>query len=65
MPSRSTVCGPALSYVYECMLINVKDLIDADKPENFALTFDVWADQRRQLNYITFGLRYLTSGQLI
>lgn len=62
IPSRNTISGSALSDVYESMLNKVKENIVQDAASHFAVTFDLWTDQYRRLNYITFKLHYLTSG---
>lgn len=64
MPSRDTVSRTALDDVYESMLKNVKAQIKIDAAGHAAITFDLWSDQYRRLNYITFTLHYLTTGKV-
>lgn len=37
--------------------------IHMDAPRHCAMTFDLWTDQYRKLNCITFTLHYLTAGR--
>lgn len=62
MPSRDTVSRTALDDVYESMLKNVQAQVVEDAARHAAVTFDLWTDQYRRLNYITFTLHYLTTG---
>lgn len=62
LPSRDTVGRTGLDDVYCSMLLNVKDQILVDKALQLAMTFDLWTDGYRRLNYITFTLHYLSSG---
>ncbi|CAG5037111.1 unnamed protein product [Parnassius apollo] len=61
MPSRDTVSRTALDDVYESMLDNVKVQIKTDVAGHAAITFDIWSDKYRHLNYITLTLHYLTT----
>ncbi|XP_061708223.1 uncharacterized protein LOC133518577 [Cydia pomonella] len=61
MPSRYTVGRGALDDVYETMLATVKTQILTGTPRHVSITFDLWTDQYRRLNYITFTLHFITA----
>ncbi|XP_063538116.1 uncharacterized protein LOC134747422 [Cydia strobilella] len=61
LPSRYTISRTALDDVYEMMLKNVKEQIKESSPKHVSVTFDLWTDRYRRLNYITFTLHYLTA----
>ncbi|XP_061716952.1 uncharacterized protein LOC133524822 [Cydia pomonella] len=63
MPSRYTVGRGALDDVYETMLATVKTQILTGTPRHVSITFDLWTDQYRRLNYITFTLHFITAGE--
>ncbi|KAI8421976.1 hypothetical protein MSG28_009882 [Choristoneura fumiferana] len=61
IPSRDAVCRTALDSIYESLLENVKTQINVEADNHAAVTFDLWTDHYRRLNYITFRLYYLTA----
>ncbi|CAG5025999.1 unnamed protein product [Parnassius apollo] len=60
IPSRDSVSRAGLDDVYESVLHNIKIHILTDNAFQLAITFRLWTDSYRRLNYITFTLHYLT-----